>query len=66
MRDLHQLSGTKEHVEFIENAHELVIGSYPEATREGSVGSWSWHVMEELVAEAWLHRLSGWWVRIKR
>ncbi len=65
MRDLHTISGRKTHVESIEDAHNLVISEYPNATKEGSIGAWSWHVDNELVAEAWLHRSNGWWIRIK-
>lgn len=65
MRDLHMLEGRKKHVDSIEDAHVLVTKNYPTATREGSVGAWSWHVGQELVAEAWVHQRNGWWVRVK-
>ncbi len=46
--------------------HQLVRAVWPGALGEGSLGSWSWTVDGQVVAEAWMHRRKpGWWLRIK-
>ena len=66
MRDIHQLEGNKR---YVVNADDLLFEvrkQYPHATKEGSVGSWSFYDQKQLIAEAWLHRTkTGWWLRIK-
>ncbi len=72
MRDVHSIAGKKVYVEDLEDAIERVRALYPTATRQGSVGAWSWAVgdyidPENIVAEAWLHATRpGWWLRIKK
>ena len=63
-RDGHFLSSKKIHVfdgELLSKIREI----YPLATQEGSTGSYSFFLNGEVVGEAWLHRKSGWWLRIK-
>ncbi len=72
MRDTGFLKGRKTYYEDFEDAHRAVTALHPTATRQGSVGSWSWAVgdydnPDNLVAEAWLHATRpGWWLRIKK
>lgn len=67
MRDAHFVSGTKKYYDDLEVAIQDVKKVYPTATREGSVGCWSWQVDGDFVAEAWVHHTKpGWWVRIKK
>jgi len=67
MRDLHRLQGKPIVVSDIEEAHAMVIERYPTAKKQGSVGSWSWYVGVDIVAEAWIRqRADGWWLRLKR
>jgi hypothetical protein len=70
--DIHRLAETKRRVKSIEDAHVRVRAVYPDAALHGSVGSYHWQsgpgtdrYAGELVAEAWMHRREGWWLRIK-
>lgn len=71
MRDVHLVEGGKRrYYDDLEQTIVDVAKKYPTATRQGSVGAWSWTVkvdgVEEFVAEAWIHPTKpGWWVRIK-
>ena len=64
MRDLNQVQGPKQKVEWIEDALKLVRERYPTATKEGSLGSYSFWVGKDLVGEAWIRSKWGWWLRI--
>lgn len=65
MREMCNLKTKRLYIETIEEAHLLVVQSYPNAIRHGSVGSWSWHVGDNIVAEAWVHpRKAGWWFKL--
>lgn len=44
--------------------HQTMLEAYPDALIEGSVGSWSATVDGVVVAEAWMHKRSGWWLRL--
>lgn len=63
-RDNHFLFSKRVHVsgeELLSKVREV----YPNAMQEGSVGSYIFLLGDEIVGEAWLHRKSGWWLRIK-
>lgn len=76
MRDVHGLEGPKKYFETLEEAIALVASIYPNARREGSMGSWHWSIRQrgdvsdtdgELVAEAWIHNTRpGWWLRVRK
>lgn len=67
MRDVHSVEGKKVYYDDLDVALEGIRKIYPTATKQGSVGAWSWSVGDMIVAEAWLHRdRPGWWVRIKK
>ncbi len=72
MRDTGTISGPKRYYSDLEDAIIAVRAVYPTATRQGSVGAWSWRLNEYsddelIVAEAWLHSFKpGWWLKIAR
>lgn len=42
----------------------IVQATYPDATREGSVGHWSYSQDGWVVGEAWMKRRGGWRLRV--
>lgn len=66
MRDLNSFPGKKIRVDSIEQALEKVRETYPDATKEGSIGAYSFSKDGETIAEMWLARKEGWWLRIKK
>lgn len=67
MRESFNLKGFRKKADTIAQADELVKAHYPlwDGTREGSLGHWTWYLENTIIAEAWLHQKSGWWLRMK-
>lgn len=61
MRETFHLKGKKQKVQTISEA-DILVG---ESTREGSLGHYTWFHGTDIIAEAWLHKYDGWWLRIK-
>ncbi|MHC5762586.1 hypothetical protein [Nostoc sp.] len=67
MRESFNFKGFKRKVDTIAEADQLVLSYHPswKGIREGSLGHWTWYLVDEIIAEAWLHQKFGWWLKIK-